>query len=136
MQQEQEEKYVPGSLEEAVDFLISKNNEATLEKIRNMTEREFMSTVHHGMGTAIRNDWGLWWHGIKHLEDVPKEMPTLIAEMYSYGIVHGDDISGIILTSTYRKIKGVDRDLPGQIKVYHDHWKRNDFPDGIYNPKK
>lgn len=131
-----EEKFIPQSLDEAVDYLISKNNEATLEKIKNMTERQFMGAVHHGMGTAIRNEWCLWWHGIKHLEGVPKEMPALIAEMKNHGILHGDDISGIILTSTYRKIQGLDRDLQGQIKRYHDHWKNNGFPDGIFDPDK
>ncbi len=131
---QEQEKFIPQSLDEAVDFLISKNDETTLQQIRNMTEREFMSAVQHGMGTAIRNDWYLWWHGIKNVEGVPKEMPKLIAEMQSHGILHGDDISGIILTSTYRKIKGVDRDLQSQIKVYHDHWKKEGFKDGIFLP--
>ena len=99
MQEKTEKKFIPQSLDEAVDYLISKNNEATLEYIRMMTEKEFMSAVHHSMGTAIRNEWYLWWHGIKHLDDVPKEMPKLIAEMQSYGILHGDDISGIFTVS-------------------------------------
>lgn len=127
-----EEKYIPKSLNEAIEYLISKNNESTLEQIRNMTEKQFMSAVHHGMGTAIRNEWYLWWHGIKNVEGVPKEMPELIAEFEKMGIIHGDDISGIILTSTYRTIKKLDLDLPNQIKVYHDHWKREGFVDGIY----
>lgn len=56
----------------------------------------------------------------------------IIAEFEKLGILHGDDISGIILTSTYRKIKGLDRDLTNQIKVYHEHWKEYGFADGIY----
>lgn len=131
MQQEQE-KYIPQSLNEAIDYLVSKNNESTLEQIRNMTEKQFMGTVHHGMGTAIRNEWYLWWHGIKHLDNVPKEKPALIAEFEKMGIIHGDDMSGIILTSTYRKIKGLDLDLESQIKRYHDHWKEQGFENGIY----
>jgi len=127
-----EEKFIPKSLDEAVEYLVKQNDEKTLAEIKSMNERQFMSAVHHGMGTAIRNEWNLWWHGIKGIEGVPKEKPELIAEFEKLGILHGDDISGIILTSTYRQIKGLDRDLQNQIKEYHDHWKENGFADGIF----
>lgn len=129
------ENKIPKSLDEAVDFLIGQNNEDSLNEIKAMTENQFMGIVHHGMGTAIRNEWFLWWQDIQGRDGVPKEKPELIAEFEKMGITMGDDLSGIILTSTYRKIKGLDRDLPGQIKQYHDHWKQNGFSDGIYKAK-
>ena len=41
------------------------------------------------------------------------------------GITHADDMSAIILTSIWRRVRGVDLDLEGQIKSYQDYWIRN-----------
>lgn len=60
-----EEKFIPKTLDEAVDYLVKQNDEKTLNEIKSMDENEFMAAVHHGMGTAIRNEWFLWWHNCR-----------------------------------------------------------------------
>ena len=51
------------------------------------------------------------------------------------GIFHADDMSGIILTSLYRKIVGKDRNLDEQVKWYREYWgkEENNF---ILSPKR
>jgi hypothetical protein len=134
MENKEETKFIPGSLEEAIDYLISRNDEKSLAEIKKMNENQFMGAVHFGMGMAIRNEWYLWWHAIKGREGVPEQIPGVVAELEKYNIFHGDDISGIILTSTYRKIMGLDRDLEGQVAHYIEHWKRAGYENGICKP--
>ncbi len=87
------------------------HNDTTKEQIRAMTEDEFTGRSHMGMGMWIRNNWGLWKGGALHDYFV------------SIGIFHPDDMSGIILTSYYRQLKGQDRELEKQVKGYQDYWK-------------
>mgnify|MGYP000940205575 CR=1 FL=1 len=102
----------PKTLDEAIKILRvdPKNDEFALSK----TEDEFLGELHHGFGTSMRNRWGLW--GGSDLQRWFKER----------GIHHADDMSSIILTSTYRQVHGTDIDLEGQIKVYRDYWERVD----------
>ncbi len=69
---------------------------------------------HFQLGMSLRNDWSLW----------EKDMP-LVKWFNERGITHADDMSAIILTSIWRRVRGVDLDLEGQIKSYQDYWIRN-----------
>ncbi|MBV8227567.1 MAG: hypothetical protein JO232_20510 [Verrucomicrobia bacterium] len=66
------------------------------------------------LGILLRNDWSIW----------EKDMP-LVRWFNERGITHADDMSAIILTSIWRRVRGVDLDLEGQIKSYQDYWIRN-----------
>lgn len=119
---------LPVDLDEAIDLLDTFYREH-IPQISDQSEDHFIAHSHHGAGQFIRNNWKLWWseknnYGIK-------EKPKLIEYFHSLGIVHGDDISGIILTSWYRKINNIDQDLPGQVEGYKDYWRKNGFSDGI-----
>ena len=61
----------------------------------------------------IRNSWKLWSRG------------KLSKYFNSIGVFHPDDMSGIILTSYYRHLKGQDRELEKQVKYYQDFWKES-----------
>lgn len=121
---------VPNTMDEAVDALIGFYSEHLVE-IEAMTEDQFISSSHHAAGQFIRNSWYLWWSENHDCIKWPKSKPGIVAEFNELKIVHADDMSGILMTLLYRKIKHEDPKLEEQIKKYHDHWKKAGFPDGI-----
>jgi hypothetical protein len=101
---------IPKDLNEAIEALANHEN---IEFMLHCTEDEFLGQTHHGFGTGLRNGWGLW-------------SGSVLAKWFNErGIYHADDMSGIILTSSYRKASGVDIDLEGQIKNYRDFWEEH-----------
>jgi len=125
----------PNDLKEAVDTLITYFNHE-LELVKSMKENKFIGETHHIGGQFIRNSWNLWWYEDHGFDDWPKEKPKLIEFFNNMGIVHADDISGIILTCFYRELKHKPYELEKQIKMYQDHWKTEGFPDGIFKRSK
>ncbi|MFA9212625.1 MAG: DUF6794 domain-containing protein [Candidatus Methylacidiphilales bacterium] len=103
--------YKPKNLDEAVFQLEKIFHDTTKLKIMAMTEGQFISNFHFSLGIWIRNNWELWKGG------------ELSKYFNSIGIFHPDDMSGIIMTSYYRHLKGIDRDLDKQVENYQDHWK-------------
>lgn len=104
-------RHKPVNLEEAVNQLKKNHHDTTKQQIFLMTENEFLSNTHFGLGMWIRNNWGLWkgWELAKYFNSI--------------GIYHPDDMSGIILISYYRDIHGKDWKLEEQVKYYQDYWK-------------
>jgi uncharacterized protein DUF6794 len=76
----------PRTLDECFIVLAKKVPADTLERMRAMPEDD-MIEFHHGLGTWMRNNWGLWSRG--HLYSYFRQM----------GLEHPDDMSGVILTS-------------------------------------
>jgi hypothetical protein len=66
-------------------------------------------------------EWILWYN-----ENPLTEYFTAI------DINHGDDRSGMILETLYRKLSGQDIDIAGQIAEYKKHWMEAGFPNGIH----
>jgi hypothetical protein len=118
--------FQPKDLNEAVDEML-KNMSKDQENIEFLKkhegdERGFISKLHMFFGRNIRNDWFLWWHEGHPYDSWPNEMPSIVKYFNNIQIYHADDMSGIILTSVYRKFFGLDLNLEEQISVYHDHW--------------
>jgi len=102
--------YIPKNLEDCFVQIDSFWDDSTKNKVREMTESEFMAGAHFGFGMWMRNNWGLWGGS------------RLSAYFAKRGIRHPDDMSGIILTSYYRKLKGKDPDVKSQLKYYKKYW--------------
>jgi hypothetical protein len=118
----------PKTLDEAVMYLLqlvhrNDKHEQILEPFKD-DERGFLAQLHHFVGRNLRNEWFLWWFEDHNYDTWPKEKPAIVQHFNDMEIVHADDMSGIILTSLYRKYFNKERDLEGQIKKYHDHWLR------------
>lgn len=124
----------PGSLEEAIEFLIQANKN-DLDQLKAMTEKEFTSQAHFALGRNLRNTWFLWWQPNLH-KAFPTEKPKLVKYFNEMGITHADDMSAIVLTSFHRKISEKELDVEAQVKHFQDFWKRNGIPDGIPKFKK
>lgn len=107
-----EGSYIPKNLNEClieIDKILGKKR---IKEIRNLSEQEFTSNSHFGLGLLIRNNWALW------------KGSRLYIFFKEKGITHPDDMSGIILKSYYRNLNGIDINLDEQIKYYQEYCKK------------
>jgi hypothetical protein len=77
------------------------------------------ASYHFSLGRYLRNNWGLW------------KTNKLTKYFNDMGITHPDDMSGIILISTYRSLHSQDIKLKKQVKYYQDYWKKQGYKNGI-----
>lgn len=111
-----EETKKPTNLSECFEQLDKILSEAEDEDwFKSATEKEAIAHSHHGLGTMIRNDWGLW------VED-----SDLHQYLKNLGLKHADDMSSVILTSYHRKINGKELELDEQVKYYIEFWKKQE----------
>ncbi len=75
------------------------------------TEGGFTANAHSGIGRWLRNNWGLW-----------AGQGKLYDWFIEQGIGHADDMSGIILTTFYRRYKKRPEMLEDQILFYKKFW--------------
>ena len=105
--------YIPKDLDDCFKQIDSFWSDSTKNIVRNMTEKQFCSRSHFGIGLWMRNNWQLW--GGSRLSKYFNDL----------GIYHPDDMSGIVLTSYYRYLTGKEIKLDKQIKFYQNYWKKN-----------
>lgn len=104
-----EESGVPSTVEGAVDTLVDKWSAEDRATIQTLSPE----VVHHTAGMAMRNAWGLW--------DGDSTIKRDAVERYS--IAHADDISGLIFTWAFAKVRGDESFDPAEhVKQYHRHW--------------
>ena len=102
---ERQETYIPKDLEDCfveLNRLLSKD---LIETMRTGAEED-MIYYHHGLGTWIRNNWGLW------------KGSRLSRWFNEKGIHRPDDMSGIIFDSFWRHLNAQPIHLEQQIKTY------------------
>jgi len=101
--------YVPATLDAAMVELEKLLGRSGVVEFKKKDPIHF----HHGLGTSLRNCWGLWAGG------------SALGKWFNQkGIQHPDDMSGIILTSFHRRLHKKPIDLDAQIKSYKDYWKK------------
>jgi len=101
----------PCNLDEAMVALGHILDSEEKEGFKKWGEDKFVASLHHSLGRWIRNNWGLW-----------NEKSKLHNWFKVIGIWHADDMSGIILTSYYRKEHGLSIKLDKQIQCYIEYW--------------
>lgn len=99
---------IPSSLEEAVDLICSKLDKEEIEFIKG----EEPTAAHFFFGMSMRNAWGLWHDSVlaKYFKQV-------------WGLGHADDMSGMILSALFAKIKGEKFLAKEESQRYKDYWK-------------
>ena len=107
------------NLEEVIAFVISMNTGTDLNNWTDLEEDDAVCSVHMSGGMDMRNELNLW-----HENDLTKWFKNI-------GIVHPDDMSGIIFTSVHRRLNEKELDLDKQVKQYQDHWKKCGYIDGM-----
>lgn len=108
---------IPTTLTEAVDQLIAQMDDDTKARARAEPADAPFAAIHHGCGTAMRNDWGLW-HGETGISRWLRE----------HRIVHGDDQSQTIYTALWRRLHDLPIDdawLAEQAAFYEHHWAQH-----------
>ena len=101
---------IPETLEECYKVLDELNPEDFQEWLR-LNEKEAIAISHHGLGTWVRNNWGLW------------SGKSELFKWFKYNkIDHPDDMSSIILTSYHRYKNNKDIKLQEQFAKYIEFW--------------
>ena len=101
----------PATLDECLVMLADRLPEDVVEAMRNGTEAD-MIHYHHGLGTWIRNTWGLWSRG------------PLYSHFRDRGLEHPDDMSAVILTSFWRRLHGQPLRFEEQVQSHQAYWRR------------
>src|SRR5262245_11148723 len=102
--------YIPHDLADALIELDRIMGTKGRDDVIRATE-DGMIEYHHGLGTWLRNNWGLW--GGSRLSEY----------FHQLGIRHPDDMSAIIFDSYWRKVHDKPIDLEGQVRHYQNYWK-------------
>ena len=113
--------YIPKDLEDAFIELKTMLSPALLNEIRLKSEKG-MIDYHHGFGTWLRNNWGLW-------------AGSRLAQYFKQlGINHPDDMSGIILTSFWRHLHSQPIELEEQVEFYKEYWRKATEKEEVASP--
>jgi hypothetical protein len=83
----------PKTVDDAVDELLSQLTWDTKEYIRDTAEAHLLSRFHHGLGTSVRNRYGLWRGNSDLLQSCGS--PTM----------HPDDASEIIIKALWERLQ-------------------------------
>ncbi len=106
-----QQKKIPTTLAEAHVELERMLPAETLAKIDAMESEDGMIMYHHGLGTGLRNSWGLWGRS------------ALAEHMRELGFTHADDMSGVILSTFWCKRHGKDFRIEERAAKYRAYWK-------------
>ena len=118
--QKQDKVYIPKNLADCHRTLDTLLTDSTQQKIIAMSESEFTSGTHFGLGMWIRNNWGLW--SGSRLQDYFEKK----------GLHHPDDMSGLILRTYWRYKHGQPLHVRKEIKKYKEYWKQ--YPNSNPHP--
>ncbi len=117
---------VPTDLDSAIAIIEKNTSAEDIEYAKSVSEKQFSGQAHFSFGRNLRNNWHLWWNkklAADHKDTgYPQEKPAIVEFFNKHGIYHADDMSGIIVTSFYRHLVGLDRDFDAQVKKYVDFW--------------
>lgn len=103
--------YIPPTLDAALDLLERQLSPENLAWVICATEGD-INGLHHSFGMYVRNTWRLWFY------------TPLAIHFNRLGITHADDMSGIILTSFWRRMHNAPLRLDEQIAHYRAYWSR------------
>ncbi len=101
--------YIPKNINECLTQLDNIISDSTKQKILQYSENEFIGLFHFSLGMYIRDKWGLW------------RGSDLSAYFNKLGVYHPDDMSGIIMRSYYRYLKGMPINFIQQINKSREY---------------
>ncbi len=102
--------FIPDNLDKAVESIVSRLSQADVDRIKTGDPAH----VHMSVGRYYRNDWRLW----------DRESPLVKWFIDNLGIVHGDDLSGTILSAVWAKVRNEPFDAIAHVQRYKDHWAK------------
>lgn len=102
---------VPATHDEAVQLVL---DSLTPDDLAVMCVPDFaIVDVHHTIGRHLRNSWSLW------------ERESVLVQHYRtvHRLAHADDISSLILSEVWARVRAVPFDRAACIATFHAHWK-------------
>lgn len=112
----EQDVYIPKTLDECypeLDNIFSSieysDNKTIIDDLK--SNKLGTADFHFGVGTWIRNKWGLWSGSelSRYFNDV--------------GIHHPDDMYAIIMDSYIAKLRNEEYDLEADVSHYQEYWK-------------
>jgi len=100
----------PANLEAAIRALQERLPAEVLQQMRAGSEDD-MVRFHHGLGTSLRNEWGLW-----------SGDSDLARWMRAKGLRHPDDMSSLILTCLWRRMHDRPLRVDAEVRGYQAYW--------------
>ena len=98
-------KQWPKTVDEAVDQLVLTMSEEDIETLRNMVKRDLI-ILHHGFGTYVRNEFGLWRGNKELLKSCALQIyPDNPYDEFIPMFVHPDNASMVIIGATWRRLQ-------------------------------
>ena len=117
---------VPSTIEKAVEEICEALSEEDRKFILN--DQSKGASIHFSIGKYLRNEWSLW----------SPDSPLKRDAVEKYSIAHADDISGLILSWVYAKVKEEEFNPIKEVNIYHKHWESfglNSLEAGGWPPK-
>lgn len=93
MRQRPESEPWPETLDEAVEQLLKQLGWKMKEYLRDTPEAHVAARFHHGLGTSIRNRYGLWQGNLSLLDSCGSTM------------MHPDEASAVIIKALWRRLQ-------------------------------
>lgn len=114
--------YIPRDVDDAINVLDTLLTSGQKDTLRSLSYSDYTSGLHHGLGRALRNDWGLW------------DGSRLCSYFTSSGMYHPDDMSSYILLAFYHHLHGTERPKiedtklsgeGGKMTIFSRYWREN-----------
>lgn len=120
-----ERKYIPKNFNESLIQLDKLIPDSTKNRIKSMTEDDFLTETHLSTGMWIRN----YWLYNRHLFGLIVTKSDLRKDLMAKGLYSNDDMSGVILRSFHRQLNNIDINLDQQIKDIHQWYVNMNNPE-------
>lgn len=101
----------PETVKECFDHLDQMFDDTSKYHFMTLPEDHSISMLHHGFGTWIRNNWGLWGNS------------ALKKSLVDSGMAHPDDMSSVILKAYHRKLNDSTLSITDEAQKYERYWK-------------
>jgi hypothetical protein len=105
--------YIPANIQQCFEQIDLMLGEEQIELIKAGTKDDMIS-YHHGLGTGIRNSFGLW------------RGPLIGTWFRERGVDHPDNMSGIILDAYWRYLNDKPIEIEDLIRESHEYYKEDD----------
>jgi hypothetical protein len=103
--------YIPTDLDDCFKELKKMLPADLVEKMKSGPEKD-MIKYHFGLGTWMRNNWGLW------------SQSRLREYFQKQGLQHPDDMSSVVLKCFWRHLNNKPLKVEEQVKYYQEYWKK------------
>lgn len=107
-------KRTPNTIEEAAEMLDEWVGPNEISYIRGPSRpiRQLVGETHSGFARDVRNGWKLW----------DRNQPLVKHCRERFKVTHADDISGLVMSAFFGRVRGEKVDLETIAEDYRENW--------------